>query len=92
MNLRDLLFLSDEEMDNFAFKTKSTFVIALPQQLANPSTDELGIALNQLSVNVVPLDIFSTDITAVRGLIDEYSGMTFRPKQPSLLPAAKSSK
>ena len=92
MNLRDLLFLSDEEMDNFAFKTKSTFVIALPQQLANPSTDELGIALNQLSVNVVPLDIFSTDITTVRSLIDEYSGMTFRPKQPSLLPAAKSSK
>jgi hypothetical protein len=70
-------------MDQFTFKNKGTFVIAMAPQLDNPSVEQLDLALNIIGVNVVPLDIFSTDLKEVVRLVGEYSGMSFRPKSIS---------
>ena len=80
VNLADLLELSPESRDQFTFKYKGVFVIAMTPQLDNPSVEQLDLALNTLNVNVVPLDIFSTDLKEVVKLVGEYSGMSFRPK------------
>jgi hypothetical protein len=80
VNLADVLSLNTENIDQFTFKNKSTFVIAMTPQLDNPSVEQLDLALNTIGVNVVPLDIFSTDLKEVVRLVGEYSGMSFRPK------------
>lgn len=83
VNLTDLLELSPDNMDQFTFKNKGIFVIAMAPQLDNPSLKQLDLALNIIGVNVVPLDIFSTDLKEVVKLVGEYSGMSFRPKSLS---------
>ena len=83
VNLANLLELSPDNMDEFSFKNKGTFVIAMAPQLDNPSVEQLDLALNIIGVNVVPLDIFSTDLKEVVRLVGEYSGMSFRPKSIS---------
>jgi len=80
VHLAKLLDLPQESMDMFSMKNKSNFVIAMTPQLDNPSVEQLDKALNTLGVNVVPLDIFSTDLKEVVQLVGEYSGMSFRPK------------
>jgi len=80
VNLVELLDLSSEMQDQFTFKNKGKFVIAMAPQLDNPSVTQLDKALNTLAINVVPLDIFSSDLKDVISLIGEYSGMSFRPK------------
>ena len=82
--LSNLLKLSDDMSDSFAATSKSKFVIAMPSQLKNPEPEDLDIALNTLGVNVVPIDIFSSDIQGVQELVGEYASMTFRPKPTGL--------
>jgi hypothetical protein len=71
---------ADKLEDNFIFTNKSTFVIAMTPPMDNPSVKQLDVALNTFGVNVVPLDIFATDLNEVVDLVGEYSGMSFRPK------------
>jgi hypothetical protein len=55
----------------------------MTSQLSNPTAEQLGNALNTINVNVVPLDIFSSDVKDIVSLVGEYGGMTFRPKPSS---------
>jgi hypothetical protein len=91
VNLAGLLDLSAEAIDQFSFKNKGNFVIAMAPQLDNPSAEQLGNALNTMGVNVVPLDIFSSDVKEIVSLVGEYSGMSFRPKpsSPKTKPATR---
>jgi hypothetical protein len=83
VNLEVLLNLSADAVDQFSFKNKGNFVIAMTSQLSNPTAEQLSNALNTINVNVVPLDIFSSDVKEIVSLVGEYSGMTFRPKPSS---------
>jgi hypothetical protein len=83
VNLEALLNLSADAVDQFSFKNKGNFIIAMAPQLSNPSVEQLSNALNTISVNVVPLDIFSNDVKDIVSLVGEYGGMTFRPKPSS---------
>jgi hypothetical protein len=78
--LADLLELSTDNTDQFMFKNKGKFIITMAPQLDNPDVEQLDTLLNTIGVNVVPLDIFSTDLKEVVSLVEEYSGMSFRPK------------
>ena len=78
--LADLLELSTDNTDQFMFKNKGKFIITMAPQLDNPDIEQLDTALNTIGVNVVPLDIFSTDLKEVVSLVGEYSDMSFRPK------------
>jgi len=80
VNLTGLLGLSSDMQERFTFKNKGTFVVAMAPQLQNPTVAQLDKSLNTLGINVVPLDIFSSDLKEVISLIGEYSGMSFRPK------------
>jgi hypothetical protein len=84
VGLDTLLGLSSEKADAFASQTKTQFVIAMPSQMKNPTDAELDTAINTLGVNVVPIDIFSDSLDVTKKLVDEYSGMTFRPKPVAL--------
>jgi len=80
----DLMELIHSKLeDNFIMYHKGMFVIAMTPPMDNPSVEQLDMALNIFGVNVVPLDIFSTDIKEVVNLVGEYSGMSFRPKPSS---------
>ena len=77
----DLMGLAEMGLeDNFIFYHKNVFMIAMTPPMDNPSVEQLDIALNTFGVNVVPLDIFSTDLKEVVSLVGEYSDMSFRPK------------
>lgn len=78
--LADLLELSTDNTDQFMFKNKGKFIITIAPQLDNPDVEQLDTLLNIIGVNVVPLDIFSTDLKEVVSLVGEYSDMSFRPK------------
>jgi hypothetical protein len=84
VGLNSILSLSPEKADAFAAQAKSQFVIAITQQLSNPSPEDLNKAINTLGVNVVPIDIFSDPIEKTHLLVAEYSNMTFRPKPAGL--------
>jgi hypothetical protein len=84
VGLNSILSLSPEKADAFAAQAKSQFVIAITQQLSNPSPEDLNKAINTLGVNVVPIDIFSDPIEKTHALVAEYSNMTFRPKPAGL--------
>jgi len=84
VKLDDVLQLSDKKAEAFAAQAKSTFVIAMPSQLKNPTAKELNKAINSFGINIVPIDIFSDSVDTVQSLVEEYSNMTFRPKPPAL--------
>jgi hypothetical protein len=82
--IEDILDLSSEKGDAFAAEAKNHFVIAMPRQLSNPKVDVLNLALNELGVNMIGLDIFSDNIDNVKSLVKEYDNLNFRPKPVGL--------
>jgi hypothetical protein len=52
--------------------------------LKNPTSKEVSTAINELGVNMVPLDIVTDDIQVIKGLVDEYSNQTYRPKPTAI--------
>lgn len=80
VSLPKLLALSQKEIDAFIAETKYQFVIAIPSQKDNPTSDELNTSLNKLGLNMIPLDIFSHDIQEVKTLVGLYNNLTYRPK------------
>jgi hypothetical protein len=80
VSLPKLLALSTKELDAFIAETKHQFVIALPSQMNNPSSDDLNKSLNKIGINMIPLDIFSHDVEEVKTLVGLYNNLTYRPK------------
>lgn len=80
----DLMALSPTKADAFAVRGKSRFVIAMPDPIKNPSSGQLRRAIDELGVNMVPLDIFSDKTEDVKSLVDDYANMTYRPKPAAM--------
>jgi hypothetical protein len=79
------LKLSDTNADNFAERGKKRFVIALADNDANPAPEEVRRALNELGVNMLPLDIFGTAAAdSVVALVGEYGNATYRLKPDAI--------
>ena len=84
VSLQNLLKLTSKQLDAFIAETKHQFVIALPSQMNNPTTDDMTAALDKLGLNMIPLDIFSHDIEEVKTLVGQYNNLTYRPKPVGL--------
>jgi len=85
VKLSDILKLSDTNADNFAERGKKRFVIALADNDANPAPEEVRRALNELGVNMLPLDIFGTAAAdSVVALVGEYGNATYRLKPDAI--------
>ncbi len=84
VSLTDILDLSAAKKEAFAIKGKSRLVIAMTDPLKNPTSKEVSTAINELGVNMVPLDIVTDDIQVIKGLVDEYSNQTYRPKPTAI--------
>lgn len=79
-----VLALSDAKKEAFAAKGKRRYVIAMPSRLDNPSTADIGTAINILGVNAVPLDIFTSATSVVMDITSEYANMPYHPKPTAL--------
>jgi hypothetical protein len=84
VRLAGVLGLQGPAADAFALKGRRRFVIAMPDPLKNPTAEEVSRAINDLGVNMLPLDIFTQDPAATKGLMQEYTAMSFRPKPAAL--------
>lgn len=82
--LSQVLALSAAKSDSFATRGKRRFVIAMPDPLKNPTVPALDKALNELGINMVPLDIFQEDLNAVKQLRDLYDAKSYRAKPAAL--------
>jgi hypothetical protein len=83
-DLDRLLKLSSAKKDSFAEKGKKRYVIAMGARTKNPVAIDLGIAVNQLGLNVIPLDIFTDPTADVMQLTTEYANMPYHPKPSTL--------
>ena len=84
VDLKRVLALSTVNKEAFAMKGKQRFVIAMGERTANPSPEQVGMALNRLGVNVIPIDIFTPDDRDVLLLTNEYTNKTFQQKPANL--------
>ena len=82
--LSDIIGMSQQKKDAFATKGKARFVIAMPGAMANPTPAEVDVALRELGVNMVPLDIFGGAIEDTKKLVAEYSNQTYSAKPAAL--------
>lgn len=76
---------------SFGKETLGIYVIALPSLTENPTPEDLKTALDVAGV-VVPLDLFSTDLSTIRPLTNQWSKKSFRAKPAALctlIPALK---
>jgi hypothetical protein len=79
-----VLALSDAKKEAFAAKGKRRYVIALPSRLDNPSTADVGTAINVLGINAIPLDIFTPATSVIMDITSEYANMPYHPKPAAL--------
>jgi len=84
VDLKRVLALSTVNKEAFAMKGKQRFVIAMGERTANPSPEQVGMALNRLGINVIPIDIFTPDDRDVLLLTNEYTNKTFQQKPANL--------
>jgi hypothetical protein len=54
------------------------------ERTANPSPEQVAMALNRLGVNVIPIDIFTPDDRDVLLLTNEYANKTIQQKPANL--------
>ena len=83
-NLNRLLSLSDSAASAFATKGKRRYVIAMGDNIKNPTASQVDRAINELGINVVPLDIFTDTTVNVMNITSEYANMTYHPKPLAL--------
>lgn len=69
--------LSQEDMDKFAMKGKSRYVIAMPSQMKNPTADSIKTVIGKCGVNCVPLNLFGEAIDELKGKIKAWNGQPF---------------
>lgn len=80
VDLYRVVSMTEAEKDAFAAKGKNRYVIAMPPRLMNPKAQQLSTAINNLGINVVPLDIFTDSTKEVMNLTSEYANMPYHPK------------
>jgi hypothetical protein len=68
----------------FGKATIGSFIIALPSMTANPTPEDLKIALDAAGVSVVPLDLFSDTLDKIKPLTTQYAKKSFRTKPAAL--------
>jgi len=54
-------------------KGKKRFVIAMPDQLENPTVADMKNLLDTTGVNVIPLNLIGTDANAINALITPWA-------------------
>ena len=69
--------LSEDNMDKFAMKGKTRFVIAMPSQMKNPTTDSIKTAITKCSVNCIPLNLFGEGVDEIKEKIKIWKGEPF---------------
>ena len=69
--------LSEENMDKFAMKGKTRYVIAMPSQMKNPTTDSIKTAITKCGVNCVALNLFGESVDELKGKIKAWNGEPF---------------
>jgi hypothetical protein len=79
-----VLALTGQRADNFASKGKSRFVIAMTDPMQNPGDRDIDKALNDLGVNMIPIDIFSGNLDDTKKILDAYGNKTWRQKPLAL--------
>jgi hypothetical protein len=84
VDLKRVIGLSAMNKTTFATKGKRRYVIAMGDRTTNPNPAVLGIALNQLGINAVPIDIFTDSDTSILLLSNEYQNKAFRSKPSAL--------
>lgn len=84
VDLNRILGLSSIQKEAFAAKGKRRYVIAMGKRTTNPTPAELNIALNNLGVNVIPIDIFTDTDKNILLLSNEYANKSFRQKPMNL--------
>lgn len=69
--------LSQEDMDKFAMKGKTRYVIAMPSQMKNPTADSIKTVISKCGVNCVPLNLFGEAVDELKGKIKAWNGQPF---------------
>jgi hypothetical protein len=69
--------LSQEDMDKFAMKGKTRYVIAMPSQMKNPTADSIKTVISKCGVNCVPLNLFGEAVDVLKGKIKAWNGQPF---------------
>jgi hypothetical protein len=83
-DIEHLKALTGDARTAWATKHKDIFTMVLPDSAGNPDYDTIGKLLNELGVNVVPIDIFSFDTPTVKRTISAWSTSTWREKPVTL--------
>ena len=79
-----LIAMSDDEMDTFALKGKSRFVIAMPSQMKNPAAESISKVLDVCNVNCIPLNLFGESIDSLKKKVKIWKGEPFfKTKSPN---------
>lgn len=88
-SLDSLVNLSEAERKTWAARHKDTFTIALPSQNKNPSEEDFNLAITNLGVNIVPLDIFSFDANSTSRLTQLLERKTWKMRPLALRVSSK---
>lgn len=83
MSYSRLKRMIQSDRDKFAMKGKKRFVIAMPDQLENPTVADMKNLLDTTGVNVIPLNLIGTDANAINALITPWANSIpyYRVKQ-----------
>jgi len=77
--------MSSNDMMNFAKAGRERFVIAIPQQIGNPSADDIKGALSTMGVNVLPLNMFGEDYASIKSKVSIWNGEPLNKLKPMML-------
>jgi hypothetical protein len=69
--------LSEDNMDKFAMKGKTRFVIAMPSQMKNPTAESIKTAITKCSVNCIPLNLFGEGVDELKEKIKVWKNEPF---------------
>ena len=58
-------------------KGKTRYVIAMPSQMKNPTTDSIKTVISKCGVNSVALNLFGESVDELKGKIKVWNGQPF---------------
>jgi len=85
LTTKDILSGPKAEQSAFTIQSKQRFTIAMPDPIGNPSVSDVSILLNDLGVNVVPLDLFGVPVDSIKKYVMEWDSLALRKKPAALL-------
>lgn len=77
--------LTGEQRTAWLTQHRGIFTMVLPGPEENPDYDTIGKLLNELGVNVVPLDIYSFDTASTKRSASAWNNATWKEKPVSLI-------